>query len=145
MPVVLAPCITTEHGFSLTIAAGGVYKITQVGPNKWSRAQINAPHHGTAVAAKIPKIQADLIDAGSLTITVQFEGTIGLPTLGLSSTFTLTHPLGASENVAANVAGTGRITEVEYPGGQAGGSGVKTGSFTITWDGGTGPTYSAPT
>ena len=81
--------ITTEHGFSVTLTSGVTYKVTQIAPNKWSRAVINTPHHGLAAGAFIPKMLADLVDAGSVTITVQFEGTIGLPALAAAGTASL--------------------------------------------------------
>ena len=137
--------IGIQHGFSLTLSGGGTYKIKTISERKKTAATANAPHHGLAAGSIIPKLTSDLVDATAFTVTVLFEGTVGLPAIRSAHTATITHPLAEGEAVAANEAGTGRVTEVNYPQGEAGSAEPKTGSFVFTFDGGTGPAFTAAT
>ena len=137
--------IGIQHGFALTLSGGGTYKIKTISERSKTRAVAAAPHHGLGAGAIIPKLVSDLVDAGDFTVTVLFEGSVGLPADGASHTATITHPLAEGEAVATNEAGTAKITKVTYPQGEAGSAEPKTGSFTLTWTGGTGPAFTAAT
>lgn len=137
--------IGIQHGFSITLSGGGTYKIKTISERKQSVPTANAPHHGLAAGSMMPKLFGDVVDGGAFTVTVLFEGSVGLPALRSAHTATITHPLAAGESVAASEAGTGRVTEINYPQGEAGSAEPKTGSFVFTFDGVTGPALTKAT
>lgn len=88
------------------------------------------------------KLAADLADAGSFTVEYLFDAADALPTLGgaaLSTTITL--PLVTSGNTAATLAGTAVCTDRKPP--DLMNNEVQVASATFTWDGVTGPTFTA--
>lgn len=85
----------------------------------------------------------DLDELGEITLDVLFEGTLGLPATGTAAeTITITFPLpGGGAATAPNIAGTGFITGTSMPALQTGV--LQQGQITFTFNGGTGPTYTA--
>jgi hypothetical protein len=88
------------------------------------------------------KIAADLVDAGTVQVTVVFEPTDGpYAPSGAQDTITVTLPTaGATGGV---LTGTGFISEATLPSVEIGG--LLEQSFTFTFDGETGPTFTAGT
>ena len=85
------------------------------------------------------KIAADLADAGSFTIEYLFDATDADVALGGAAvTSTITLP---GSGTPANIAGTAICTSKKYP--DLMNNELNVGSATFTWDGVTGPTYTA--
>ena len=90
------------------------------------------------------KLAASLADAGAVTLEILSDAAVALPALGGAGiTTTFTWPLQTGETTAANIAGTAFVTDRKYPDFQN--NVVQNSSITFTWDGETGPTFTAST
>ncbi|MCP4780747.1 MAG: hypothetical protein GY877_11050 [Hyphomicrobium sp.] len=88
------------------------------------------------------KIAADLVDGGNVQCTVVFEaGDEPFTPDGSSDTITVTLPSAGS--TGGILTGTGFVSECTLPSMEIGG--LLEQSFTFTFDGETGPTYTAGT
>jgi hypothetical protein len=79
-------------------------------------------------------IKSDLTNSPSVTVECYWTGA-AIAIGGSSTTFTITYP------GAGSFAGTGFITAVKYPDAENGS--VMMGSYTVTFDGATGPAFTA--
>ena len=106
-----------------------------------TRPRVETTHLGTSTNRTY--MPGDLNEIGEVTLDVQFESKTGLPAIGTAAeTITITFPLpGGGAATAANIAGTGFITGISYPPMQTGT--IQQGQITFTFDGSTGPTYTA--
>lgn len=85
------------------------------------------------------KISADLADAGSITVEVQFDVTDADIALGGAAvSTTITFP---GTGTQATLAGTAVLTDKKLP--DLMNNEVMVASYTFTWDGVTGPTFTA--
>jgi hypothetical protein len=136
--------IGTEHGFALTLGTqGDTLLIMNIGGHQESVDVVEKHHHGTTGNKRY--MPGDLTALNQFELEIQFDGEDGLPDLKVEETITITHPLASGESVAAQIAGEGFIVSREWPGGAAGGTGLKRGKLTIQWTGDTGPTFTAAT
>ncbi len=130
--------VGTEHSFSITFGtSGGTYRLQNVDGMREVSDVIETTHHGTT--GHRTKIRGDLLDSQPFTVQVQFEGTVGLPSLSAApELITITMPKALGESAGATIAGTGFVSERQWPGGAAGGTGLKMGEMTIVFNGGEG-------
>ncbi len=88
------------------------------------------------------KIAADLADAGEFTIEYLFDATDADVTLGGAAvSSTITFPLVGGSGTAATLAGTAICTTKKFP--DLMNNELQMGSSTFTWDGVTGPAFTA--
>lgn len=88
------------------------------------------------------KIAADLADAGTFTIEVLADGADAASTLGgAAATSTITWPLQSGESTAADIEGTAVLSGYKPP--DFMNNELQTEQYTFTWDGATGPTFTA--
>lgn len=134
----------SDTGQSATIAFGtsaftAVYQ--QMGEIEQTRDALEDTD--LSVTGEKTYVPSDVFEPGTLTCTLYFDPTDGLPGPGSAAeTITLTYPKSESGTVsAANLAGSGFITSVKYPSLQLGE--INMAEFTIQFDGKTGPTFTA--
>lgn len=80
----------------------------------------------------------DLVDDGDVTVDIHFDPDSQPPISAAPETITITFPLPAGQSTAGKVVGTGFISAWSW------GDPLEdkmTARMTITWDGGTGPTW----
>lgn len=120
-------------GFS---ASSFTAEITGINGSDISREAIDTSHMGTT--GEKTKLPGDLFDAGSVEFEIAFKPGEEPPIADAPETLTVTFPLASGDATPANVAGTGFCT------GWSWGAPLEdkmTATFTWTWDGGTGPTW----
>ncbi len=132
----------TGHGSSITFGTtGGTWKVLSYDNNlEYSLPRVKTSYMATSsVDAYMP---GDLRDHQPITVKVLFQGTQGLPAMGTVETITVTFPIpGGGAVSAATIAGTGFIMGVKYPPLRT--NELQIGEITFTFDGGTGPTWTA--
>ena len=134
----------TGHGASITFGTTSWSgKITGI-PTNLSKTvpRVDISYLGTSGQREY--MPGDLEDLGEITLDVAFESKTGLPATGTGSeTITITWPLapGGGGVTAATLAGTGFITAVQYPPLQT--NTMQVGQITLSFDGFTGPTWTA--
>ncbi len=90
------------------------------------------------------KIAADLVDAGTVQITTVMGGTdAAVVPDGTQDTITITLPAAEAGGGGGVLSGTGFVSESTLPSVEIGG--LLEQSFTFTFDGDTGPTFTAGT
>lgn len=120
--------------------SGFTADVEEVSNDGIERAVIEASKFSTTGAME--KIFGDLYDAGSVTMTFHFDPDSQPPISGAVETVTITFPLPAGGTTPADVSGTAAVTAWEYT---VPLEDKMTAEATITWDGGTGPTWTAST
>ena len=131
----------TGQGTTVALTTGGsVSCVRSLTLPTWSMESIDASCLSDTGFMK--KIAADLVDAGTVQVTAVFEPTDEPYTPdGVQDTITITLPTaGATGGI---LTGTGFISEATLPSVEIGGLLEQT--FTFTFDGETGPTYTAGT
>jgi hypothetical protein len=91
-------------------------------------------------------IANDLTDHDEIEVTMRFPTKLTLPTLGgtTTQTMTITFPMRSGpggETTAATLAGTGFFTEIGFPTLALGQ--IQEGTYKISFDGATGPAFTA--
>lgn len=142
----ITPAPDTGHGATVTFGTTSWSgKLQSVPTNlQLSRPRVDKSHLGTSGQREY--MPGDLEDLGEVTLDVLFEQARGLPATGTAAeTITITFPLNPSnsEAVAATLAGTGFITQTQYPPLQT--NTVMVGQITFSFDGATGPAFTAAT
>lgn len=96
-----------------------------------------------ATTGPMEYIPADNNDTPELSVTVNFRVDHGLPAIGSTHTATVTFPLGPAQTTTtkATFAGTGFVTNRGFP--ELTSNQKQEGSFSIKFDGDTGPTFTA--
>ena len=88
------------------------------------------------------KLAADLADAGSFTVEVLFDATDTDVALGGAAvSTTITFPVVGGSGTAATLAGTAVCTDKKYP--DLKNNELQVAQYTFTWDGETGPAFTA--
>jgi hypothetical protein len=88
------------------------------------------------------KISADLADAGTFTVEYLFDATDAAPALGGAAvTTTITFPVVGGSGTAATLAGTAILTDLKIP--DLMNNELQVAQATFTWDGVTGPAFTA--
>ncbi len=131
----------TGQGTTVALTTGGsVACVRSLTLPTWSMDSIDASCLSDTGYMK--KIAADLVDAGTVQVTAVFEPTdTPFTPDGVSDTITITLPsAGATGGI---LTGTGFISECTLPSVEIGG--LLEQSFTFTFDGETGPTFTAGT
>ena len=131
----------TGQGTTVALTTGGsVACVRSLTLPTWSMDSIDASCLSDTGYMK--KIAADLVDAGTIQVTAVFEPTdTPFTPDGVSDTITITLPsAGATGGI---LTGTGFISECTLPSVEIGG--LLEQSFTFTFDGETGPTFTAGT
>jgi hypothetical protein len=133
----------TGHGASITFGTTAwTGKIRGVPTNLAKTIPaVNISH--LATSGQQETMPGDLEELGEVEIDVLFEAVTGIPTAcGTVETITITFPLQASgATTAANIAGTGFITNLTFPPFQS--NTEMLGKIRFKYDGNTGPTYTA--
>ena len=131
----------TGQGTTVALTNGGsVACIRSLTLPTWSMDTIDASC--LADTGFMRKIAADLVDGGSVEVVAVFEATDEPFTPdGTQDTITITLP--SAGTTGGILAGTGFISDCTLPSVEIGGLLVQ--SFTFTFDGETGPTYTAGT
>ncbi len=131
----------TGQGTTVALTTGGsVACVRSLTLPTWSMDSIDASCISDTGFMK--KIAADLVDAGTVQVTAVFEADddVFAPT-GDQDTITITLPnAGTTSGI---LTGTGFVSECTLPSMEIGG--LLEQSFTFTFDGETGPTYTAGT
>ena len=131
----------TGQGTTVALTNGGaVACVRSLTLPTWSMDAIDASCLSDTGFMK--KISADLVDGGSVEVVAVFEATDSPFTPdGVQDTITVTLP--DAGTTGGILAGTGFISDCTLPSVEIGGLLVQ--SFTFTFDGETGPTYTAGT
>lgn len=134
----------TGHGMTLTLATTSwTGKIIGMPTNlDLQRPRVKTSYLGTATNDTY--MPGDLNEMGEMELDVRFEAATGVPATGtVPETITVTWPLapGGGGATGASLAGTGFITGVTYPPMQTGV--LQQGKIKISFDGVTGPTWTA--
>lgn len=88
------------------------------------------------------KISADLADAGSFTVEYLFDATdVDVALGGAAVSTTITFPVVGGSGTAATISGTAICTDKKFPDLQN--NELQVASATFTWDGVTGPAFTA--
>ncbi len=132
--------VGTGATIAFTTTSGYTPQILDITHNDISRVVIDTSHMGLTAGSERTKIPGDLFDAGDLDVEILFDPSAQPPITIAPETITLTFPLEAGKAVAAKVVGTGWVSNWRF--------GVPfedrmTATFTITWNGLTGPEWSA--
>lgn len=140
------------NGATLTLATTGVtFAITKIMVGEWSRERVET----STLDTEGPKefIGASLMDHTPVEVEVNWdsEEDLPLPLDGTSAwhefaaaeTVTVTWPMGTGETTAAKIVGSGFFTAVTFP--EFENDTLQKGKVTISWDGVTGPKYTAGT
>jgi len=133
----------TGQGTTVALTVGGaVACIRSLTLPTWSMDAIDASCLSDVGFMK--KISADLVDGGSVQCTVVFEATDGpIAPDPTNSGDTITITLPSAGTTGGILTGTGFVSECTLPSMEIGG--LLEQSFTFTFDGETGPTYTAGT
>ena len=99
---------------------------------------IDATHMGTTGYRE--KIFGDLVEPPEVTVEIHFDPDNEPPVSGAVETVTITFPLPAGQTTAANMAGTAKIVSWDNA---VPLEDIMTGTYTIKFDGFTGPTWTA--
>ena len=138
------------NGATLTLATTGVtYAITKINLGEWSRGRVNTSTLETE--GPMQYIGETLYDHSEIEIEYNWDSEEDLP-LALDSTsawhempaaesVTITWPMGTGETTAAKVVGTGFFTSVTFP--EFENNTLQAGKAKISWDGETGPKFTA--
>ncbi len=129
----------TTVAFSTTTISGHVFQ--DLTGMEQTLGKIAASHLGTSGDAEY--IPQDLRENSDITGNLIFSQDNGLPALGTVETLTITYPKLVATNTAANLAGTGWISRTGTP--QTINNTLMMMPFTWTFDGDTGPTFTAET
>ncbi len=131
----------TGQGTTVALSGGGnVACIRSITLPTWSMDAIDASCLSDTGFMK--KITADLVDGGNVQCTVVFGPTDSpfAPAAGASDTITVTLPAPEGQGSTGGIlTGTGFVSECTLPSMEIGG--LLEQSFTFTFDGETGPTY----
>lgn len=135
--------VDTGHGASITFGTtGGTWLCRQISGPEVTRPVVDTSH--LATTTKRTKMAGDLDDWGPVVLQILFQGTQGLPARSTSAeTITITHPTAPGGSTPATLAGTALINRVKYPDFQT--NELQIGEIEFTYDGGTGPTWTAAT
>lgn len=132
--------VDTGHSATITFGTtGGTYLCRQISGPEVTLPVVDKSHLTTST--KRAKMPGDLDDWGSVVLQILFQGSQGLPARGTVETITMTHPTASGNSTPANLAGTGFINRVKYPDFQT--NEMQVGEIEFTYDGGTGPTWTA--
>jgi hypothetical protein len=132
----------TGNQTTVTFATSGfTASIVEVGGQEETREALEDSHLGTQT--RKTKVPDDLYDAGESSLIFFFDGASSslLPISGAAETITRTFPLRPGQTTPATLVGTGFVTRRKWP--DARNSELMQAEGTITWDGKTGPTYTA--
>lgn len=128
----------TTVGFSSTTITGHLFQQLDGGEQTLGK----VPTSSLATTGDATFIPADLRDNSDVTGTLIFVATGALPALGTVETLTITHPIHTSGNTTnATTAGTGFISRIGKP--NMVNDTLAVLPFSWTWDGETGPTFTA--
>lgn len=144
MPVTNTP--DTGHGATVTFGTTSWAGKIQGLPTNLQITKPRVDKSHLATSGQREYMPGDLEELGEVTLDVLFEQGRGLPATGATAeTITITFPLNPADGsaAAATLAGTGFITGTNYPPLQT--QTVMVGQITFSFDGGTGPTFTAAT
>lgn len=133
----------TGHSASLTLGTtSGTWKVRSITLHEREIPLVDTTYLATTTMRT--KMVGDLYDNTPIVIEVLFQGTQGLPTVGVSETVTVTFPIpGGGASTAPTLVGTGIINKVKYP--KLATNELQVGEITVTWDGTTPPAWTAAT
>lgn len=135
--------MATDVGTGISLSFGTSSfsaEVLSASHNSISREAIDTTHHGST--SNREKIPSDLVDPGTIDFEIHFDPDSQPPVDGAAETLTVTFPTPAGGTSGATLEGTGFVTEWTFTGPL---EDKMTASFTWTWDGKTGPTWSAST
>jgi hypothetical protein len=119
--------------------SGFVAHYHTIGGSEQARKKIITSHLGTTnYDTHIP---GDLVDPGEVNCQFEYDPDANPPILAAPESITITFPIPAGRTHGATLAGTGFIMKrksAELKNGE-----LMVGTFTVAWDGGTGPTFTA--
>ncbi len=130
----------TTVAFSSTTISGHVFQ--ELGGGEATLGKVEASALGTSGDANY--IPHDLRENADISGALIFSQDNGLPSLGTVETLTITFPKLVATNTAATLAGTGWISRTGPPTSIANNT-LMAIPFSWTWDGDTGPTFTAET
>ncbi len=126
--------IACQHGFAITFANGGSYRLQNVdGVLEQSIDTGESTHHGSSTHRTF--YGCDLINSSNpVVVQVQFESAVGLPELsGTPQLVTFTLPKPKNHSAGATIAGSAIVTNRKFPSGAAGSAELMIGEFTIVF------------
>lgn len=135
--------VDTGHGATVTFGTTShAFNWTNINAGTISKPAVPTSHLGTT--GEMTFIAGDLIDAGEATIQFQFDSGNNLPAMSTAAeTVTITWPTTTGQTSPATYAGTALITSMAF--GDLVSETIQSGTMTVKWDGGTGPTFTAAT
>ena len=129
----------TGNGATLTFS-GFTADIVEMTPGAYKRAVVDTTHLGTT--GSMTSCPGDLYSVDEITIKFNWDSGDTLPDItAAAQTTTVTWPLGSGESTAANLTGTGYMTELGFP--TFVNDTLQQAELKIQYDGATGPTYTA--
>ena len=132
----------TGHGATITFGTtGGTWLCREIGELNLVTPRVDSTHLNSTVNRDY--IPGDLADQSPVTLMINFQGTQGLPAHGVVETITITHPTKPGGSTPATVAGTAFIHETKFP--KFATNAIQEASITFSFNGDTGPTYTAAT
>ena len=133
--------VDTGHAAAFTLATtGGTWKPREIKVHDREIPTVDTTYLATTVMRTV--MVGDLYDLTMVVIKVLFQGTQGLPTVGVSETVTITFPTpGGGAATPATLIGTGIIVKVVYPTLMT--NELQMGEIHIKWDGTTPPAWTA--
>lgn len=131
--------IGTGHGATIAFTTNAfAASVLEIGGFSQERETIDTSHLGTS--GQRTMIPGDLSTPGSFDVTFLFDTTVGLPSFNAAEVITITMPDTAA-GTDGTIAGTGFLTSIGSPSFVT--DQLMQGTYTVQWDGGTGPTVTA--
>lgn len=129
----------TGNGATLTMSDGFTANIYMIGGTDQTIEALEDSHLGTTT--KKSKIPSDLYDAGEFECEIEHSQSTR-PSIGTVITATITYPVPSGSSNGGTMTGTGFVTKRGTP--ELRNGQIMRGSYTFTWDGKTGPSFTSP-
>jgi len=131
-----------DTGLGATVAFTGIVGLLQeVDLGEQTIEMLDSSYLGTT--GFVEKVVGDLVDGGTVTVTMLFNTSSTPITTGTNATLTATFPTRTGESAAATYAGTATLTSQTFP--TLIRNELQRQTLTFDLDGQTGPTYTVST
>lgn len=126
----------TGNGSSITMSDGFTASYTMIGGFEQEIPDIETSHLGTST--KKTFVPGDLYDPGEFEAEFQYDPN-NQPSIGTTLTITITYPVPSGSSNGATTSGTGYIKKRKFP--ELKNNELMVGTYTVKWNGSTGPTF----
>lgn len=134
------------QGITIAFATSGFSaSIHFIGGTERERGKLETSDLSLPSGSERTYIPADLVDVKEFVVRFEWNQSFSTfpPLTADAETITITFPLRSGESTNATLAGTGFCIRDKGPDVEINDDGVMEGEITVTWDGATGPTYTA--